>query len=101
MIDLPKRTWVYAGTPKSYGIPPCKCGNEDTVYSEFQEHLWCEKCQLDFIPEHWGIFDGPILFEVALLMGMTFDRIDLTRNILQRCVLDDKEGIKYVDEPQS
>lgn len=78
---LEKRTWMYAGPPISYGIPPCKCGNENCVYSEYKDRLWCDKCQIDFEPEHWGIFDGPILFEMGQLLGYNFDRIDLVNNV--------------------
>ncbi len=74
---LQKREWCYAGQPISYGIPGCKCGNENCVYSEYKDRLWCEKCQIDFEPEYWGVFDGPLIFEMCQLLGMNFDRIDL------------------------
>lgn len=76
---LEKRTWVYAGTPASYGIAGCPCGNNDCQYSEYVDHLWCEKCKKDFVPEHWGLFDGPIALEACEILGISFDRIDLVR----------------------
>mgnify|MGYP003432047567 CR=1 FL=1 len=69
-----KRKWVYTQPPKTYEMSPCSCGNEDTEWSEYEKHLWCSKCEKDFIPEHIGIFDGPILLQVANLCGIRFDR---------------------------
>jgi hypothetical protein len=76
-MELVKRTWVYAQPPSDYEMSPCPCGNADTEWSEWKNHLWCPKCQKDFIPEHKGVFDGPIPIEVAKLLGMDFRRVDL------------------------
>jgi len=35
---------------------------------------------VDFIPENNGIFDGPIPIKAAMLLGLSFDRIDLKTN---------------------
>lgn len=78
-----KRTWVYVMKPKLYGIAPCKCGNEDTQWSEYKKHLWCDKCEIDFIPAHNGVFDGPILVNTANLLGIDFRKYDLkTKKII-------------------
>lgn len=69
-----KRKWVYTQPPKTYEMSPCSCGNEDIEWSEYEKYLWCSKCEKDFIPEHIGIFDGPILLQVANLCGIRFDR---------------------------
>lgn len=79
-----KRTWVYCMPPKAYEIAGCACGNQDTQWSEYEHHLWCEHCQKDFVPEHNGIFDGPIPTNTAQLMGLSFDRIDLATETRQR-----------------
>jgi hypothetical protein len=60
-----------------YGIAPCACGNVQTQWSEFVDLLYCDKCQKDFTPEHWGIFDGPIPVETAQLLGICFDRYEI------------------------
>jgi len=73
----PKRKWVYVQRPGSYEIAGCKCGNADPDWSEFEKHLWCPACQIDFIPEHGGVFDGPIPVAAAQLLGMSFDRFNL------------------------
>lgn len=67
--DLQKRTWFYLLQPKRFDFPPCDCGNEDIEWSEYKNHVWCDKCLKDYIPEHNGILDGPIPIETVTLMG--------------------------------
>ncbi len=82
--NLPRRTWVYCMLPKAYEMADCSCGNQDTQWSEFENHLWCEKCQKDFIPEHNGVLDGPIPVHLAKMMGMQFDRIIIETGKVER-----------------
>lgn len=77
MPDLEKRTLVYCERPAKLGCAPCSCGNTDPDWSEFKKHLWCQVCQKDFIPEHYGALDGPVLVNTAELMGLYLDTIDL------------------------
>ena len=84
MTDKEKRTWCYIQSPATYEMAPCACGNEDTQWSEFRHHLWCANCQIDFIPEHDGIFGGPIPIGVASMLGISFDRINLETNEIER-----------------
>ena len=79
-----KRTWCYIQPPAAYEVAPCDCGNADTQWSEFVGHLWCAKCQKDFKPSHSGVFDGPIPLQVATLLGLSFDRIDLATDEVQK-----------------
>lgn len=81
---MQKRTWCYLQSPKVYGISSCQCGNVDTQWSEYKEHLWCEQCQKDFIPENMGIFDGPIIVETCFLLGISFDRLNLETNRVEK-----------------
>ncbi len=74
---LEKRTWCYVMPPAAYEVAPCACGNADTEWSEFNGRLWCSACQIDFVPEHNGVFDGPIPIATAGLLGMSFDRFNL------------------------
>lgn len=92
---LERRTWCYAQRPSSFEISPCSCGNHDTQWSEFVGHLWCDKCEKDFIPEHNGVFDGPIPVQTAALMGVRFDRVNLQTHKLERF---DLQRLAYVDE---
>ena len=69
--------------PSAYGMAPCKCGNKKTEWSEYQGRLWCDRCKLDFIPTHGGLFDGPIAVNLCALLGISFDRINLqTKKIM-------------------
>jgi hypothetical protein len=77
---LPKRTWVYLLSPNQFQMAGCPCGNEHPNWSEFENHLWCDYCQKDFIPQHNGIFDGPIPIHTAGLLGIHFNRVNLLTN---------------------
>lgn len=72
-----KRTWHYLLQPAQFEMGPCDCGNKDLQWSEFERHLWCAKCEKDFIPENKGVFDGPIPVHFAKMIGMTFDRYNM------------------------
>lgn len=79
-----KRTWVYVNQPASYGIPGHSCGSKKYTWSEFQKHLWCYKCEVDFIPKENGVFDGPIPVTLASMMGYDFRRMNLKTKKLMR-----------------
>jgi hypothetical protein len=81
---MEKRTWAYLQPPKAFEMAPCACGNHDTQWSEFAKHLWCAKCEIDFLPEHAGIFDGPIPSQLAHMMGIRFDRVQLESGLIER-----------------
>jgi hypothetical protein len=78
-----KRTWIYINPPATFGIPPCECGNQNPEWSEFKDLLWCAKCQKDYTPEHWGVFDGPIPVGASQMMGITFERLNLETNQIE------------------
>lgn len=79
-----KREWCYVQQPAVFSIAPCACGNADLMWSEFEKHVWCERCQLDFIPAHGGIFDGPIPIRACALLGIRFDRFVIATGAIQR-----------------
>lgn len=81
-----KRTFVYSQPPVSYAIAGCPQCNDDisTMWSEFEDHLWCSKCEIDFFPDHFGIFDGPILMMAANFVGIRFDRICIETNVVHK-----------------
>ena len=87
-----KRRWCYVQKPSVFEVAPCTCGNHETQWSEFEGHLWCEKCQKDFIPEHNGIFEGPIPAKAAGLLGISFDRLNLETERVEKF---DPETGKY------
>lgn len=91
-----KRTWAFVQSPRTYCIAPCVCGNEDTQWSEYKAHLWCAKCEIDFIPEHNGVFDGPIMINTAQMLGLHFTKVDLLTNDI--LVLDsDNQHVKCLN----
>lgn len=69
-----KRKWVYTQPPKTYEMSPCSCGNEDTEWSEYEKHLWCSKCEKDFIPEFTGLLNNIICLKLCEMIGIRFDR---------------------------
>lgn len=85
MSEKIKRRWVYIGQPSMYDIDGCDCGNKECQWSEFVDELWCEKCQKDFTPKHWGVFDGPIPMGAANLLGIDFTRVNIKTGRYARC----------------
>jgi hypothetical protein len=75
--SLKKRSWFFLQKPNVYAIAGCQCGNENTQWSEYEHHIWCDKCEKDFIPKHNGVFDGPILIQVSKMMGMSFSKFNI------------------------
>ena len=92
-----KRTWCYVLSPSKFEMPGCSCGNHNTQWSEFDNHLWCDHCRKDFIPANNGIFDGPIPMKLASLMGIHFDRFNLGTGLMEKFDLETGE---YVSKNQ-
>jgi hypothetical protein len=90
---LGRRTWCYLLPPKVYGMAACRCGNVDTQWSEYNKHLWCDRCKIDFIPRHAGIFDGPIPIKTSEMLGVTFHRRILATGVIERF---DTESLNWV-----
>jgi hypothetical protein len=81
-------------------MAPCDCGNHETQWSEFTKHLWCARCEEDFIPAHAGMFDGPIPVKLCSMMGIVFDRVIIATGELDRFDVDKGEyvgGAKLAD----
>lgn len=91
-----KRLWCYVQPPAAYEIAPHDCGHDDAQWSEFDKHLWCSHCAVDFLPAHAGIFSGPIGIELAAMMGICFDRVTIATGKIDR--FDTKTG-RYASEP--
>lgn len=110
-----KRTHVYIQHPLVYEIAGCP--NDPTLdrdglprlndyfashkveHSEWEHYLWCYDCEIDFIPDHYGIFDGPIGLGAAKIMGICFDRIEIaTGKRVIKPDFDDKEKLKEWNE---
>lgn len=83
-VEITKRRWHYIQKPAVFDIPPCACGNHDLQWSEYQRHVWCDQCKTDFIPKSNGIFEGPVPVNVANLMGISFDRVNLDTQKIEK-----------------
>lgn len=76
--EPPRRTTCMAQAPSVYEVSGCpKCNGNNTTWSEYEKHVWCFDCEIDYIPEHNGIFDGPIPMGAAELMGISLSRIEI------------------------
>ena len=94
MSELRKRTHVYCQMPQVYEVAGCP-NNPDHkfTWSEFEHRLWCFDCEVDFIPSHWGIFDGPIPLNLTMMMGISFDRLNMeTGELVPKPDFNDKEA---------
>ncbi len=91
---LERRTWHYIQSPAHFEVAACSCGNADTQWSEFRHHVWCDPCQKDFVPEHNGVFDGPIPIGVATMLGLNFDRFNMETGKVERL---NHESAQYED----
>ncbi len=88
-LDLKKRTWIYVQRPAVYEMSGCPtCGNADPEWSEYEHHLWCATCEVDFIPTDVGIFGGPVPVNGARLMGIVFDKFNLETQQIEEFVYD-------------
>ncbi len=83
-MSMHRRKWVYVLPPRAFEVAPCACGNVHGEWSEYENHVWCDRCQKDFIPDHYGILQGPIPMHLATLMGVSFDRINLETDTLEK-----------------
>ena len=75
---LVKRVECYVMKPAVYEIASHGCGHTDPEWSEYEGHLWCPACEIDFKPKHHGVFDGPIPLHTAEMMGMRFERVNVS-----------------------
>lgn len=92
-----KRTHVYCQHPDVYEIEGCPNDKgHKTTWSEYEDHLWCFECEMDYIPTHWGIFPGPIPMGLCEMMGISFDRICIkTNKVVSPGFNDEKQMARY------
>jgi len=62
--------------PQRYDIRCDLCGGVNLNWSEFEHLIWCYDCKKD-TKGVGGVFDGPIPVRLCLMLGLSFDRIDL------------------------
>lgn len=90
------RTWFYLQTPAEFEVAPCPdCKEHDTTWSEYEGEVWCFKCKKEYVPEHNGMLDGPILIHTATLLGVSFDRFNILKNKVEKLNM---ETFEYEDK---
>jgi len=102
--ELTKRVDCYIQEPPSFcisGCPQCQ-DTKNIVWSEFEDHVWCPECEIDYIPEHWGILDGPVCVQICGLMGISFDRFRIDNGAYLRWDTEQHDWIEdstvYLDQ---
>jgi len=88
--ELYKRNWIYVQNPKVYGFHCDVCGESNIEWSEFEGHIFCKDCKID-TKGTGSIFDGPIDVNAATMLGISFDRLDIQTNKLQKFNLKTKQ----------
>lgn len=71
---MKKRTWHYIESPALFGLCCEKCKDENIYWSEYENHIWCFKCEKDIWYET-SIEIFPM--GIADLLGVTFGKFDL------------------------
>lgn len=82
-----KRKWCYVLPPYMFDIQCDKCGGTKIDWSEYEHKIWCYDCEIDTDGTS-GVFDGPIPIQTSRLLGITFDRINLETEQLERFNLE-------------
>ena len=91
--EVVKREYHYVQSPATYGVAECpQCKTAPEHYSEYDGRVWCEECQTDYIPKHFGVFSGPIALEACELLDICFDRCHIPTGNLERFVESNETG---------
>ncbi len=81
MEEKVKRTWHYIMKPQDLFEVQCtKCKGINLEWSEWDDHIWCFDCEIDF--NDYDHISGPIPVMAAYMLGMTFDKFDIVNQKL-------------------
>ncbi len=92
-----KRTWIYVLLPARYEIHCDRCHGSNIEWSEYEGLIWCYDCKIDTRGDG-GIFDGPIPLGGAQLLGLSFDRINLVKNRVEKMQIGKDGHIEWIAE---
>ncbi len=73
---LKKRTWHYLQNPAHHEITCQKCHGSNLDWSEYEGHVWCYDCNIDFTGYN-SVLSGPVAIHLAAMLGISTDRYDL------------------------
>jgi len=96
IVSLKKREWCYIQKPSVYSVECDICGGTNITWSEYEEKIWCFDCEID-TDGTGGVFTGPINYELSKMIGLSFDRIRLSDNVVLKFTTIDGE-LQYVEE---
>ena len=87
---MKKRTWHYVMKPDRYDITCDKCNGTNIEWSEYERMIWCYDCKID-TPGTGGIFDGPIPWGATQMLGLSFNRWNMKKEISLHIELEGKD----------
>jgi len=94
-----KRHWCYCQKPSVYSIRCNRCGGSDITWSEFEKKIWCYTCEKD-LRGTAGIFDFFIPLQVAKMLGISFDRIEIPSGKLMKIKITKTGKLYWRKEPE-
>jgi hypothetical protein len=98
---MEKRTWHYILPPSVYDMTCNTCGGSNLWWSEYEHHIWCYDCEVDFIADdpHAGVFGGFIPIHTSYMLGLVFDRFNLETGKVELFNLDEGkwDAIESID----
>lgn len=97
LFEKRKRVWYYLQKPHEHEISCSKCNGSNLAWSEFQGYVWCYDCKIDFCNYH-SVLSGPTPIALAVMMGISVDRYDMTRNKINHFDLRKGEHIEMTLE---
>ena len=83
---MKRRKWIYVMKPFEYSMRCDKCKGTNIEWSEYEHMIWCYDCKIDTEGEG-GIFDGPIPWMSAKLIGLSFARLYLKDKVVKYPVI--------------
>ncbi len=77
--------------PTAYEMRCDLCGGDNIEWSEFEHMIWCYDCEKD-TPGTGGVLDGPLPINAAMMLGLSFDRIELETGDRLYMEIDEEKG---------
>lgn len=81
-------------SPTAYEIRCDICGGDNIAWSEFERMIWCYDCNKD-TPGNGGVLDGPVPINAAIMLGLSFDRIELATGDRLYMKINEDKGCLY------
>src|SRR5437016_4147205 len=92
-MEKAKRTWYYIQKPMHHGVTCTKCKGHNLEWSEYDKHVWCYDCEIDFTG-YVSALDGPVPTQVASMLGICFDRYLMETNDVDYYDLEKQDYVR-------